>query len=270
MKLKIFCLTVKNLEVLNKLPSYITPFGLGDNKYPENWLNEKTGENIRNLNSFYGEVSGMYWIWKNYMNEINENDWVGFCQYRRLWLNELIATKQKYSLKSLFSNLLKKDNEIFSSSNAVLLQPTIISRQNLKEQFDIIYGENIIDQCVNFIKEKDKNDFNTYLKGNKMSICNMFITKPKLFNLYFQDMYDWIEKCYKFCNDNKLLKDNNMRLPVFLVERFTSFWFEKYADVKYLSFARLGNFFLSNKINKYLNPLKLPLTFRMYPTIHKY
>ena len=48
-----------------------------------------------------------------------------------------------------------------------------------------------------------------------------------------------------------------MRLPVFMVERFTSFWFEKHTDVKYLSFARLGNFFLSEKINKLINPLRI-------------
>jgi hypothetical protein len=55
-----------------------------------------------------------------------------------------------------------------------------------------------------------------------------------------------------------------------MVERFTSFWFEKYTKANYLSFARLGDFYLSNRLNKFINPLKLPLTFRMYPTIHKY
>ena len=83
-------------------------------------------------------------------------------------------------------------------------------------------------------------------------------------------MFEWIEQCYMFCSDNNLLNDKNLRLPVFMVERFTSFWFEKYTDTNYLSFARLGNFFLSNEINRFINPLKLPLTFRMYPTIHKY
>lgn len=270
MNLKIFCMTVKNLNVLNKLPKYIVPFGLGDSEYPGTWLNEKTGNNIRNLNKFYGEVTGMYWIWKNYMDKVDQNDWIGFCQYRRLWLNELLNFKQKKDFKSLYSGLLKVNNDIFSSCNSILLQPTIITRQNLKEQFGTLYGKNIIDKCINFIKEKDRDDFNKFLSGNKISICNMFITKPKIFTLYFQEMFEWIEQCYMFCSDNNLLNDKNLRLPVFMVERFTSFWFEKYTDTNYLSFARLGNFFLSNKINRFINPLKLPLTFRMYPTIHKY
>ena len=270
MSLKIFCMTVKNLDVLNKLPDYVVPFGLGDENYPQSWLNEKKGNNLRNLNRFYGEATGMYWIWKNYMNRIDQNDWIGFCQYRRLWLNGLLKSKQISSFSSLYSNLLKKNNELFSSSSSILLQPTIITRQNLKEQFNTLYGRNIIDECISFIKEKDRNDFSNFLLGNKISICNMFITKPKIFTLYCQDMFDWIEKCFKYCSENNLLNDKNLRLPIFMVERFTSFWFEKYTDVNYLSFARLGNFFLSDKVNKFLNPLKLPLTFRMYPTTHNF
>ena len=98
----------------------------------------------------------------------------------------------------------------------------------------------------------------------------MFITKPDIFISYCEDMFHWIEKCFNYCNKKNLLKGNNNRLPIFMVERFTSFWFEKHTNVKYLSFARLGNFFLSEKTNKIINPLKIPLTFRMYPTIHRY
>ena len=29
-------------------------------------------------------------------------------------------------------------------------------------------------------------------------------------------------------------------------------------------------FFLSEKVNKFVNPLKLPFSFRMYPTVHRY
>ena len=120
-----------------------------------------------------------------------------------------------------------------------------------------------------FVDEKNKNDFKEFLKGYKMSICNMFITKPDIFISYCEDMFHWLKMFWLLWKKN-LLKGNNTRLPVFMVERFTSFWFEKYTNVKYLSFERLGNFFLSEKTNKIINPLKIPLTFRMYPTIHRY
>ncbi len=270
MGLKIFCMTIKHYHVLEKLPKSIIPFGLGDHSYPSGWMNEKNGQSIVYLNKFYGEASGIYWVWKNYLNKLDRDDWIGFCQYRRLWLSDLYNKKQSLSFKSLYSNLLKSDVNFKSSIEAFLLQPTVFSNQNLIKQFDFLYGKNTLSECVNLINEKDRDDFKNFLNGNKFSICNMFITKPRIFRLYCEEMFNWIEKCYSYCNSHNLLIGKNMRLPVFMVERFTSFWFEKYAKVDYLSFARLGNFFLSEKVNKFVNPLKLPFSFRMYPTIHRY
>ena len=45
---------------------------------------------------------------------------------------------------------------------------------------------------------------------------------------------------------------------------------KKNGKTKYLSYAKIGKFMLSNKVNKYINPIKMPFTFRMYPTIHDY
>ena len=83
-------------------------------------------------------------------------------------------------------------------------------------------------------------------------------------------MFYFINQCYNYCLKENLLINKNLRLPIFMVERFTSFWFEKYSKNNYLSFARIGKFFLSDNINKLINPLKLPFTFKMYPTIHRY
>ncbi len=263
-------MSIKHYDVLEKLPSNIIPFGLGNYNFPDNWLNEKKGENISHLNKFFGEATGIFWIWKNYLENFKEDDWIGFCQYRRLWLNEVYQKRQKNNFSTLYSNLIKSNNSIFSSSEAVLLQPTTFSHENLLNQFDKLYVKDVLTKCASFVKDEDKIDFKNFLNGNKFSICNMFITKPRLFRLYCDDMFNFINNCYSYCAKEKLLNDKNLRLPIFMVERFTSFWFEKYSKVNYLSFARLGNFFLSNKISKFINPLKLPLTFKMYPTIHRY
>ena len=109
--LDIFCFSMKYFNLLDKLPSYIKPFGLGNNNYPEHWLTEKKGENILNLNKYYGEYTGVYWVWKNQLKNMDENDWIGTCHYRRLWLNNLYKEKQKFSINSLYDNLLKSDNK---------------------------------------------------------------------------------------------------------------------------------------------------------------
>ena len=98
----------------------------------------------------------------------------------------------------------------------------------------------------------------------------MFIVRKKYFIEYCENVFPWLEQCLSFSQRNNLLTGYNMRLPSFLSERFMSFWFSRLKDRKCLSYARLGNFFLSDFTNIFMNPLKLPLSFRMYPTIHNY
>ena len=69
--LEIYCTTLKYYSVLDKLPSYIKPLGLGNYTYPKHWLVEKNGENISDLNKFFSEWTGIYWIWKNKLNNIS-------------------------------------------------------------------------------------------------------------------------------------------------------------------------------------------------------
>ena len=87
----------------------------------------------------------------------------------------------------------------------------------------------------------------------------MFITKVKYFREYCEILFPWLEKCLDYCEEKKLCKNYNMRLPAFLAERFTSFWFSQKEKKTYLSYARLGSFFLSNNTNRLLNPTKFLL-----------
>ena len=187
-----------------------------------------------------------------------------------MWLNKLYEKKQKLSYNSLYSNLLNPNNEIFSKCDSILLQPTIFKKETVHEQFNKIYGKNIIDDCINFLEKKDKEKFENYLNGNRLSIGNMFITKTYFFKNYCENIFPWLNKCLEYCNKNNIFNDKNIRLPIFLTERYTSYWFSENVNTKYLSFARLGQFLLSNNINKFINPIKIPFTFRMYPTLHDY
>ena len=47
--LNIYCLSLKYYQIIDKLPSYIKPLGLGNEEYPKHWLTEKSGNNIARL-----------------------------------------------------------------------------------------------------------------------------------------------------------------------------------------------------------------------------
>ena len=269
-KVKLYCLSFKHYNLVGKLPNFIKPLGLGKEKYPDNWLVENTGQNIANLNKYYGQYTGIYWIWKNQLIDMNDNDWIGTCEYRKYWLNNLFTKKQKFSTRSLYSNLLQTDNQIFDKCEAVLVQPIFFKTENVNEQFNKIHKVDILKSCLGFLDQKDREPFKKFLKKNMLSAPPLFITKVKIFKKFCEQIFPVLNRCYDYFNKNEMCYEENIRLPAFFIERFSSFWFEEYCKTEYLSHARIGKVMLSNKLNKYINPIKFPLTMRMYPTIHDY
>ena len=66
-----FCLSHTHFNHIDDI-GYI-PVGLGENKFPSNWLRDNTGQNISDKNKYYDMYSFHYWLWKNYLDNINEN-----------------------------------------------------------------------------------------------------------------------------------------------------------------------------------------------------
>lgn len=269
-KIKIFCTSTKYYSIIDKLPNYIIPLGLGKENFPSNWMDEKKGKNISKLNKNYGELTGIYWIWKNIVSNMNDNDIIGNCHYRKLWLDQLYKTKQKLSVNSLFSKLLNIEKINLDDLDVIQVQPIQFQSKNLLEDFLEIHKTDVLKVSLNFFNKDLKQSFFFHLNQKKLYPLNMIITKVKYFREYCEILFPWLEKCLNYCKEKNLCNDYNLRLPAFLAERFTSFWFSQKEKRMYLSYARLGSFFLSNNTNKILNPIKIPLTFRMYPTLHKY
>ena len=44
-------------------------------------LKDNTGDNISSKNPCYGELTGLYWVWKN--TNIADDDVIGFCHYNK-------------------------------------------------------------------------------------------------------------------------------------------------------------------------------------------
>ena len=270
MKVKIFCTSIKYLKVIDKLPNYIQPIGLGINKFPDHWLDEKKGTNISYLNKHYGELTGLFWMWKNITPEMQDDDIIGNCHYRKLWLNNFYSKKIKMTFSSLNSKLFKPDDHNFTKIDCAQIQPIIFQNKNLLEDFIDIHKTDIIIKCADFLKNDNKDLFLRHLSENNLYPLNMFITKVKYFREYCDEIFPWLDKSLNLCLKKNLCTDYNLRLPAFLAERFTSFWFSKFSNRISLSYARLGKIYLSNQLNYIIYPLNIPFTFTGYPTIHKY
>lgn len=72
------------------IPLHVGKEGKGDLGY----IGDNIGDNISDLNFLYGELTGLYWIWKN----IKNLDYVGLCHYRRYFLNaeNMVMNRENY------------------------------------------------------------------------------------------------------------------------------------------------------------------------------
>ena len=251
--LNMFCLTLEpnHYEFIKQL-GYI-PVGLGDKNFDNNWLSDKSGINISGKNKNYGEYTYHYWIWQNYLDKL-DNKWIGFCQYRKFWSMKDCNAKDT-NIDSINNQVLKQIPKEFENYESILGEAMFVNqwrtmkflktamkifmkkpililnkkKRNLNFHFDLMHGENNLNNAINLLDEENKNDFRKFV-NNEVSFNphNMFICKSKVkLKKYYEALFPWLEKCEKLFGFENLKGYGNIRIYGFLAERFMSYWFKK-------------------------------------------
>ncbi len=247
-KMKIYCIDINNdnYEKIKKL-NYI-PVGLGKDNFNKNWVRDNSGDNITNKNPFYGEYTFHYWFWKNKLKEINDNEWIGFCAYRRFWasrkdcdnikelddfFSEIPAEWKNYKViigQNIYLNW-KFSKFIKHGLKSFILNPSYIFKKNrnIKLHFDSFHGYGNLDKAIELLTDEDREDFRKFTTTrNYYNRSSMFFCSSKeIMESYYKAVFAWMFKCEKvfgFNNESYGLK----RIYGFLIERFQSYWFQKY------------------------------------------
>ena len=268
--LQIYCLSLSpsHLSSIKKL-EYL-PVGLGDNSFSDEWLGDKTDRNISSKNSFYGEYTFNYWLWKN--KKRNCSGWVGFCQYRKFWIKNFnnnrinnFSELNNQALKQipaefenfesilgeeLFINKIKLSKLLKHNFKTMFLNPNLFldkNKRTVKFHFDMMHGKGNLDKAIQLLPDKNKEDFKEFVNTEvSFNPHNMFICKNKniLFN-YYESLFPWLNECEKIFGFKNLNNYGLKRIYAFLAERYMSFWFKKYTKFKILPihFKDLNDFF---------------------------
>mgnify|MGYP006083656153 CR=1 FL=1 len=256
--LSIFCLSL-NPDHLKKIKelNYI-PVGLGEENFNKEWITDKDNINISQKNNYYGEYTFHYWLWKNYINELPKN-WIGFCQYRKFWVNETIIDPL-FSFQDLknvcLKTILNEDNNyesiigepfyvnkfklskfIKKGLPSIILNPTLLFNKNkrtIKFHFDLMHGKGNIDKAIALLDEENRDDFKKYINTNiSFHPHNMFICKSKKILIsYYETIFPWLLKCENEFGFKTLKGYGMQRIYGFLAERFMSYWFKKNTKYK--------------------------------------
>ena len=256
----IYCLSIKKniLDFIKEL-NYI-PVGLGNENFSNEWLRDNIGDNIANKNQFYAEYSFHYWLWKNMLEKISEDKWIGFSGYRRYWANsnEICSDEiSKIVKKDNFKNfVLKETNPLWSNYDVVLgeeislgkkikltkiiknggigsltnnFQSYLSNHINIKFHFDVFHGNKILEKSITLLEPCERKDFNDFvLSKNSFNRGNIFICRSKnIIRKFYDSVIPWLERCEKKFG----LNNNwgyNKRIYGFLGERYLPYWFTKY------------------------------------------
>ena len=251
--LKMFCTTLEpSHHSFIKSLGYI-PFGLGKKNFNEDFFRDNSGKNIAHKNENYAECTGHYWIWKNYLDKL-DNTWIGFCHYRKYWGLRLNTTESK-NINVLNTQVIKKISSDYEKYESILGEPFYINqfigmkfikkglgiiakkplllfdknRRNLNFHFDLMHGENNLNKAINLLDPENKADFRDFV-NNEVSFnpYHMFICQSKeKVKKYYETLFPWLEKCEKLFGFNNLKGYGKVRIYAFLAERFMSYWFQK-------------------------------------------
>lgn len=177
MSVKLFAMTHKEFDV-PKNPMYV-PLHVGHAKAKESfgYIGDDSGDNISDLNCYYAELSGVYWVWKNY----HEADYVGICHYRRFLTNEegyVFSEKEYEEILSEYDIITTKQLELPNSYHY---------------GFGAHHKISTLDETGEIIKEIYPEYYDTFIKlvhQNKTYFGNIMVAKKTLFDEYCKWLFD--------------------------------------------------------------------------------
>jgi len=264
-KIKLYCVTNREVDFLNKDNHYLS--WVSKEKSPQNYIKCDNQENIFYKENYYSELTFHYWYWKNLLPTEDENQWVGFCQKRRFWINssnvsdiskdnineylfyEVPADWSNYEAiicKPLNVSGVKKMKLLKRGFRNFLKDPSILynkNKQNLYLHFDMHHGYGNLKKAILELDEKNQKDFELFMKNNTFFNPHiMFISKPRIINEWFRELFPWLERCEKVFNLNNLTGYDTERLLAYLSERYLSYWFKKNYKCKEENWIQLDNF----------------------------
>jgi len=160
--------------------------GNSNNKFlPLNDIREKfiinvkhDGENIDNLNPWYCELTGLYWIWKN-----SKEDIVGLEHYRRYFVNNRNQLLNKDEIK----NILNNNDIICIRANYSFKRPPLTWLQKNGKWYDM---QKFLIFIKAYVGEEYYNICKNHLHSDWHALGNMFICKKELIDEYCKFIFD--------------------------------------------------------------------------------
>ncbi len=164
-------------------------------------VRDDVGDHIADRNALYGELTGLYWIWKN-----DDSDIVGLTHYRRYFTKSLWSDAEEHFLKA------EEIPEILDRYEMILPCRSYYLRSN-----DRVYhgatkyppdAEDLegIRKAIQELYPDYLGDYEAFLGKNYFFPYNMFVMRREILEKYCQWMFDvlfYAEKIHRKDDDRQ-------------------------------------------------------------------
>lgn len=210
---------------------------------------DNSGDNISHLNPYYCELTGQYWVLKNYLKTCEE-EYVGFAHYRRLpdllrisdvdepsvfgidysasleLFNELNSS-DLYSCVSRYDVIVPCTNYMYEKTvNPVLKQG--VKNYNVYDHFYSEHHNNLLDILKEVLGASQV--LSECYAAEKSLFYNIYIMKKELLISYLEWMFSVLSKVGERIGGWE--QDKYLRMAGFVSETLTNVWIKNHPELK--------------------------------------
>lgn len=211
-KIQIFAMTHKTFTPPPD-PMYV-PLQVGRACHePLGYLGDDTGDHISDLNAYYSELTGVYWLWKNY----HEADVIGICHYRRYLIAEDGHLYSKADIETLLS-----EYDMIVTKKLELRMPYYDGFASTHDEKDLIETERAVTEKYPEYAPL----FHDMVHKKETYFANMMICKKPLYDAYCTWLFDILSEVRKRI-DTTGYDNYRKRVYGFLSEFLLTVWIAK-------------------------------------------
>lgn len=213
MKVRIYTMTHKRfLEPEDK--SLYIPLHVGRALGSElGYMGDNTRENISGWNDRYGELTGVYWVWKNDL----DSDVIGICHYRRFFVNQ----ERSLLKQEDYERILSKYDIIVSTG--MMADKVYLQYYGEAHNPEDLYA---VGRAIKKIYPEDYPVFENVINQPKYYYGNLMAAGRKLFMEYAQWLFSILTEAEKEI-DVSAYDLYNRRVFGFLSEQLLLLWITK-------------------------------------------
>lgn len=212
--------------------------------------------NIADKNKNYGELTGHYWVWKNFLPQADAK-YVGFCHYRRFFDFNLHQMPNVPFMPILASDF-EKTFENYTQENIlkcvddydIILTQKYRFDEEILVQYMKYHPGSDINLALNTIKDFSPEYYLHALKfitAKEMYACLQFIMKKELMEEYMQWMFGFLSLLEERADWSKYDEYMTVRMPAYIAERFFNVWLDYNVSKRGLKVLESSSYLLTGK-----------------------